>query len=65
MAQTDFPRTADAFKSWADRECTAWPESLTAAAYWAWAYLAKLVSNPEYLTDFDAAFADYRAANKG
>ncbi len=59
-----YPQDAVAFKTWADAACTAWPEHLTAAAYWAWCYLAKTVSNAEYLTDFDAAYAAFRKSQE-
>lgn len=66
MSAADFPRTADAFKVWADRECAAWPESLTERAYSAHQAMLGHRAFPVGLIDFfAAAFTDYRAANKG
>jgi len=60
MAETDFPRNADAFKVWADRECTAWPENLTALAYSAHkAMEGHGAFQPICIDEFTAAYAVY------
>ena len=65
MAETDFPRTADAFKTWADAACTTWPESLTERAYSAHqAMLGNRGFAPGLIDFFAAALADYRAGHR-
>lgn len=49
------PSEPNAFKRWADRECTKWPAPLQAKAYHAWAGLEKSDCGP--FTKFLVAFS--------
>ena len=59
---SEIPTSADAFKSWADRECPRWPSELQAQAYRAYTFLL-FTEKPEYEI-FKKQFAEWQAVQK-